>query len=76
MPKLIKDYQRTGEKRPFNMDKITRSSERGGFWTMAWGGLDLQKNIDALVRKGWIDDIGGGEYQVSDTGIGWEEDMI
>jgi hypothetical protein len=28
MPKLIKDYQRTGEKGPFNMDEIRRSSER------------------------------------------------
>jgi hypothetical protein len=68
MPKLIKDYQRTGEKKPFNMDKIRRSSERGGFWTMVWEDLDLQSNLDALVRKGWIDELGGGEYQISDAG--------
>jgi hypothetical protein len=43
MPKLIKDYQWTGEKRPFNMDKIRRSSERGGFWIMAWEDLGLQR---------------------------------
>jgi hypothetical protein len=28
---------------------------------------------DALVRKGWIDNIGGGEYQISDAGIEWKE---
>jgi hypothetical protein len=28
MPKLIKNYQRTGEKRPFSMDVIRRSSGR------------------------------------------------
>jgi hypothetical protein len=36
MPKLIKYYQLTGEKTTFNMDKIRRSSESGGFWIMAW----------------------------------------
>jgi hypothetical protein len=41
MPKLIKDYQRTGEKRPFNMDKIRRSSERGRILDNGLGRLKL-----------------------------------
>ena len=40
---------------------------------MAWEDLDLQSNLDALVRKGWIDNIGGEEYQISDAGIEWKE---
>jgi hypothetical protein len=39
---------------------------------MAWKSLDLQSNIDTLVRNGWVDDV-GGEYQISDTGIVWKE---
>ena len=36
----------------------TRSGDlvRGGFWTMAWEDLDLQRDLDALVRNGWIDE--------------------
>jgi hypothetical protein len=57
------------EKITFDMDKIRRPSERGGFGRMAWEDLDLQSNLDSLVRKGWIDEIGEGEYQISDAGI-------
>jgi hypothetical protein len=35
---------------------------------MVWKGLDIQSNIDTLVRDGWVDDMGGGEeYQISDA---------
>jgi hypothetical protein len=30
---------------------------------MAWEVLDLQRDLDPLVRNGWIDEIVGGEYQ-------------
>jgi hypothetical protein len=73
MPKLIKEYQKTGEKRPFDLEKIRRSSENEGFWTKAWEDIDLQSNVDALVRNGLVDDLGGGLYQISGTGILWEE---
>ena len=75
MPKLIKDYQRTGEQRTFIMDKIRRSSERGRFWTMAWEDLDLQRDLDALVRKGWIDENRWRRISISDAGIGWKDEM-
>jgi len=42
---------------------------------MVWEDLDLQSNLDALVRKGWIDELGGGEYQISDAGIKWNEEI-
>jgi hypothetical protein len=28
-----------------------------------------------MDRKGWIDELGGGEYQISDTGIKWNEEI-
>jgi hypothetical protein len=73
MPKLIREYQRTGEKRPFDMEKIRRSTEKEGFWTMAWEDLDLHSNIDALIKGGLVDDLGAGKYQISDAGIQWKE---
>lgn len=73
MPKLIKEYQKTGEKRPFDLEKISRSSENGGFWTKAWEDVDLQSNADALVKNSLIDDLGGGLYQISEVGILWKE---
>ena len=30
---------------------------------MDWEDLDLHRDLDALARKGLIDEIGGGEYQ-------------
>jgi len=57
------------------MDKIRRSSERGGFWTTVLEDLDLQSNLDALVMKGWIDELGGREYQISDAGIEWNDEI-
>jgi hypothetical protein len=39
---------------------------------MAWEDLDLQSNIDALVKNGLADYL-GGKYQISDSGIQWKE---
>jgi hypothetical protein len=74
MPKLIKEYQKTGERRPFDLEMIRRSSENGGFWTKAWEDIDLQSNVDALVRNGLIEDLGRGLYQISEVGILWERE--
>ena len=75
MPKLIKDYQRTGEQRSIQYGQDQRSSKRGGFWTMAWEDLDLQRDLDALVRKGWIDENSWRRISISDAGIGWKDEM-
>jgi hypothetical protein len=56
MPKLIKDYQRTGEQRPFIMDKIRRSSVRGDSERWLGKTYAYQKDLDALARKGLIDE--------------------
>jgi hypothetical protein len=66
---MPREYQWTGEKRPFDTEKIRRSTEKGGFWTMAWEGLDLQSNIDALVKDGLVDDLG----EDMRPGIQWKE---
>ena len=55
----------------------TRSGDlvRGGFWTMAWEDLDLQRDLDALVRNGWIDENRWRRISISDAGIGWKDEM-
>ena len=74
MPKLIKDYQRTGEQRPFRMDKIRRSSERG-ILDDGLGRLRLTERLDALVRKGLIEENSWRRISISDAGIGWKDEM-
>lgn len=58
------------------MEKIRRSSENGGFWTKAREDIDLRSNVDALVRNGLVDDLGGGLYQINEAGIMWQEKTI
>ena len=42
---------------------------------MAWEDLDLQRELDALVRKGLIDENSWRRISISDAGIGWKDEM-
>ena len=42
---------------------------------MAWEDLDLQRDLDALVRKGWIDENRWKRISISDASIGWKDEM-
>jgi hypothetical protein len=41
--------------------------------TRAWDEKDLKSVVDALVRKGLVDDIEEGRYRISDSGLEWKE---
>jgi hypothetical protein len=74
MPKLIKEYKEANNtKIPFDLEKIKRLGMEG-FATRAWDEGDLQTAVNDLVKKGLIDAIGDGKYQISDLGIGWKEE--
>jgi predicted transcriptional regulator len=44
-----------------------------GYGITAWDDKMLQERVDDLGNKRLIDDLGNGEYQISDKGINWEE---
>jgi hypothetical protein len=73
MPKLIREYIDTGVKVPFDLKRIRRFTEDEGLSTRAWDEKDLKSVVDALVRKGLVDDIGEGRYRISDSGLEWKE---
>jgi hypothetical protein len=78
MPKLLKEYNETGEKKPFDKIKIRNMARDDllGFTTRAWDETYLQNELDDLILKGLIeelerDDKGDIRYQVSNHGLQW-----
>ena len=72
MPRLANEYKLAGKKEPFDLDRIRNlgKDEKGeGFAMETWELVDLQDNVNILVTKGLIDDLGDGKYQISDLGI-------
>jgi predicted transcriptional regulator len=47
---------------------LSRASSTGRI-----GSTRLQERVDDLGNRRLIDDLGNGEYQISDKGINWEE---
>ena len=79
MPKLIKEYNETGEKKPFDKIKIRNMARDNplGFTTRGWDETYLQNELDALVLKGLIeelgkDDKGDIQYQISNHSLQWK----
>jgi hypothetical protein len=77
MLKLIDEYNETGEKKPFDKIKIRNMDNLPGFTTRTWDEADLQNELDALVLKGLIEELGKGDkgniqYQISNHGIQWK----
>ncbi|MGH9974766.1 MAG: hypothetical protein ACRD8Z_02875 [Nitrososphaeraceae archaeon] len=80
MPKLIKEYNETGETKPFDKLKIRNMArdDPPGFTTGAWDETYLQNELDALVLKGLIeergkdDDKGDIQYQISNHSLQWK----
>jgi hypothetical protein len=81
MPKLLKKYNETGEKKPFDKIKIRNMArdDPPGFTTRAWDETYLQNELDDLILKGLIeelemDDKGDIRYQVSNHGLQWKSE--
>ena len=69
MPKLRDEYNEGQLKIPFDLEKIRRKREDGGFEVNAWDDINLQELLDYLVSDGLIEELGHGQYQVSDPGL-------
>ena len=77
MCKLVDDYNETSEKKPFDKIKIRNMDNPTGFMTRAWDEAYLQNELDALVLKGMIEELGKGDKgniqsQISNHGIQWK----
>jgi hypothetical protein len=74
MSDLIDEYKTNDKiKIPFDLKKIRRMHANKGYGITAWDDKMLQERVDDLGNKRLIDDLGNGEYQISDKGINWEE---
>jgi hypothetical protein len=69
MPKLRAEYLECQLRIPFDLEKIRRKKEGGGFGVDEWDDIYLQELIDYEVNEGLIEDLGHGQYQISDSGI-------
>ena len=70
MPKLAKEYMEAGNiKIPFDKDEIRNLGRDHGFSTQGWDETLLQDEIDGLLKKGLIEELGNGKYQISKLGI-------
>jgi hypothetical protein len=63
----------TEVKVPFDLKRIREFTEEEGLSTRAWDGRDLQSVIDVFVRKRLVDDLGEGQYRISDLGLELKE---
>jgi hypothetical protein len=77
MSDLIDEYKTNDKmKISFDLKKIRRMHANKGCMhgITAWDDKMLQECVDDLGNKRLIDDLGNGEYQISDKSINWEED--
>ena len=75
MPRLANEYMQAGKKKVlFDLQKIRdlgkEDKAKGeGFAIETWDQTDLQDDVNILVSKGLIEDLGDGKYQISNLGI-------
>jgi hypothetical protein len=69
MLKLREEYNEGQLKIPFDLEKIRRNIEDGGFGEDAWDDIHLQELVEYLVSDGLIEELGHGQYQISDPGL-------
>jgi hypothetical protein len=72
MPRLAKEYVEHSEKKvPFDLQKLRNlgRDNKEGFAMQTWDQIDLQDNVNTLVSKGLIEDLGDGNYQISNLAL-------
>lgn len=73
MPKLHEEYNQNKMLNAFDMEKIRKHRNEGGFGIFGWEGLALRGRLENTVKRGWIEKVDGGKYQLTEKGLGWEE---
>jgi hypothetical protein len=75
MSDVVNEYLANNKmKVSFDLKKIRKMHADRGYGIRAWDEKELQDHVDALVKKGLIDDLHNGEYQISEKGIKWKDD--
>lgn len=77
MPKLIADYKNAmAEGRindDFDMERVRKYQQEGGFGTRAWEGEALKEKLSYLVERDLIKDVSDGIYRLTYAGKSWHE---
>jgi hypothetical protein len=73
MPKLHEEYHRTKMIIPFDMEKVTRPRNQGGFGIAGWKESFLEARLEHTAQKRkWIEKVDDKKYRLTELGTKWE----